>query len=212
MSSPLEKASAYSNIGTFVLTAIMLRIIWPSSQQNPATAGHPAMIAWIMPSILAAAILGAGVLHLLAARSTPAPQRQYVAPAPPRMIAPASPSSSLTTLPDQRIVVGISPQELCGFYKNVTTAQGDRLIQPYIGKLIELSGAVYDAGHSKPIGDYSRLTFRDIPGIVYAIMFFDAKWYDHISVLDKGDSVKVRGQITSADEGSLRLDNCELIS
>jgi hypothetical protein len=76
---------------------------------------------------------------------------------------------------------------------------------------MRLSGEVADAGHSGPKGDYSRVTFRNIPGIAYAIMFFDAKWYDHISVLGKGSSATVLGKITSADQVSIRLDDCELI-
>jgi hypothetical protein len=219
MSSPLEKSSAYSNIGTFILTTIILWIMWPSSQQKPTTAetGHPIMIAWIMPSILVAAILGAGVLHLLAARSSTragivvASQERYVSPVPPQTNAATTPNNSPITLPDQRIIVGISPQELCGFYANVTSAQGDRLIKPYIGKWMRLSGEVSDVGHSGPKGNYSRVSLRNVPGIVYALMFFDAKWYDHISVLDKGASATVLGKIASADEVSVRLEDCELI-
>jgi len=79
------KLSNYSNVGTFVLTIVILVIMVvpllrnsdppPSTQANdPHLSGAP-VITWIMPSILALAILGAAALNFATHRHKAFPTR-----------------------------------------------------------------------------------------------------------------------------------------
>jgi hypothetical protein len=68
------KASNYANIGTFCLTIVILvlMVIPPLRNADPnhsvESPRRGAVIAWIMPSLLALAVLGAGALNFAASR------------------------------------------------------------------------------------------------------------------------------------------------
>jgi hypothetical protein len=204
-----QKTSTFCTIGAFVVA-----VVWGGAQfyiwYKHGEIGMNGLVGF---AVLVFVLFISGLVHLKAAKTesirksiVAAPPVQYGAPVPPKTI-----MSAPTTLPDKRIIVGVVPEELRGFYQNVTSAQGDRLLQPYIGKWMKLSGTVADIRHSGPDGKNSSVSFRDIGSVSYILMFFDANWYDHISVLERGSSATVLGKILSADNMSVQLDHCELI-
>jgi hypothetical protein len=202
MSSPLEKAAAYSAIGTLILTAIIVWLMWPSSQQKPTETGHPIMIAWIMPSILAAAILGAGVLHLLAAMAS------HVAM--PAVQVSKSPSPAHGD-GEARIFLGsdITPEFLAGLSKDQMGIHARRLTSIYEGKWMKVSGAVDDVSKLAR-NDYFVTLSNENPHIFF--IFSGAHWEERLSILKKGTQLTVIGKLRAISRENLQFEECEIVS
>jgi hypothetical protein len=112
-----------------------------------------------------------------------------------------------------RVYVDVTPEELVGFFKNVTAMQGDRLVQPYIGKWITLSGPLGDILSSSP--DHAQLTFADRgygEEKVQVYLYFNVKkWVDRVAVLTLGKQITVTGRIDRVVSVWVDLKDCELI-
>jgi hypothetical protein len=125
---------------------------------------------------------------------------------------PSAETSGPTILPDNRIVIGLAPEKLCAFFEGVTTAQGNRMVQPYLGKWMKVSGEVTDTNHVP--GQFSRISFGRFGrlGECSFTMFFEEKWSEHVSILNAGETVTVLGQLKSVEQTHIVLDPCELVS
>jgi hypothetical protein len=223
MRTILERAHDFSSIGTFVLTIVIVVLMVipmllhpanPSQDSIPVPGGHR-MIDWIMPSILALSLILAGVLHFLAARETrkPSPvlQRAQLAP-PPRAMAPQMKFPAATppiVLSDKRILITISPLELFKFFDGHTSIEADRLLQPYFGKWMQISGEVNSVVHV--VENITQVSFYLDKGRIISMSFAEP-WFDTVSMLRKGAKVTVLGQLKRVEEaGIVALGNCEIV-
>jgi hypothetical protein len=111
MASGLEKIHHYCSIGTFVLTAVLVAItVVPVFLSADPPKGR--VVGWIMPSILAVALVVAGVLHFKARRQeTDGLRSDYEG----MMVLAANYKATIKTLQDQlaerdKTVAGLEKQ------------------------------------------------------------------------------------------------------
>jgi hypothetical protein len=87
--------------------------------------------------VLVVILFASSVIHLRAARAAAGTHGTTTLAVDGSVIAPSIP------IAEQGTTISISPQELVLLFKTGgTTAQGNRLIQPYVGKWMQISGVV----------------------------------------------------------------------
>jgi len=227
------RANEVAGPGTFVLTAIILLImVWPmikpASRADAPLAPNKDFqkveeprktnnVPWIMPSILAVALIIAGFVHYKAA---------MVARSAPNIASlPQQPSSALATssqpppdptalvespsLQPGRVMANATSQELLAIYRNNTTIQAERLSERYIGTWMKVSGRpVRDVGID---GDIPRVVISaEAMNIAIIGCYFTKEWKQQVSVINKGNKVSVTGKIAKFDALTIRLEECEL--
>jgi len=137
----------------------------------------------------------------------PAQTTMAGATTPPRAEVPAVVPRS-----EERLIVDVTAEYLADFFNNNMAIHGRRLIEPYIGKWMKVSGSLGNI-----MGAYSlQITFSDrglSANKVQIFMYFDREqWLDRVSVLKRGDHLIVLGQIKDVSSIDLHLEHCELIS
>ena len=110
----------------------------------------------------------------------------------------------------QRVIVNRTLPELHGFYRGRTDAEGDRLIQPYIGKWIRVSGKVSNVTPSSgaPAFTYVTLAGRSL---IPDSLTFGPIWKDKILVMRQGDRIAAICRIGQPMDYLIALDDCELL-
>src|SRR5579864_2743734 len=120
MGLSLEKIHHFSSIGTFVFTVVLVVLtvvpmVWPRSDPPRGS-----VVGWIMPSVLALALVCAALIHLKAARvtketrtlpnDTPWKQSTEMESAPSPVERTSSPAFGVgrTVLPDGREIISCS--------------------------------------------------------------------------------------------------------
>lgn len=100
-----------------------------------------------------------------------------------------------------------TPRELLGFYEGRTALQADKLVEPYKGLWIEAGGQI---GLVLTDGDVA-VTFREKTDNIEC-RFDKYKWSRDLSRYNPGDTIKVRGKVSSMQNGQqLYLSECELV-
>ncbi len=117
----------------------------------------------------------------------------------------------LATVPVPRTVIDVSPEYLMSLFKEHTSAEVKRLITPYIGKWMEVSGPVLD------VSDHVSFSTVTIPAPASQSwtkvrMYFRQPDRSHIVLLRPVTKVTVLGQIENVYNLQVELENCELIS
>ena len=115
--------------------------------------------------------------------------------------------------PDGKIVVDITPAQLVGFFRDHMTNQAEKLVKVYIGKWIIVSGELEDVG--TPVKDgYFQVDFKEsaVAQGYFLRMYFSKKWFDHLSVMQRGTKINIIGKIAIVESISISLDDCELIN
>jgi hypothetical protein len=219
MRTKLERAHDISSIGTFALTIIVVALmvipmLWPSGsspQHDAALSGGQRMIGWILPSILALSLILAGILHLLAARSTAGSSMRRDDRIVGAAIIPGAPSLPVVPSVEGRIFVGqdITARFLTGLLEGHTSIQASKVIEPYIDKWMQLSGEVANVGEFRH--GSSTVTFINEPLDPNVFMRFNETWIPRLSILRRTNYINVIGKINSIDKFSVILDECELI-
>jgi hypothetical protein len=118
--------------------------------------------------------------------------------------------------PEERSFVDITPAELVGLFADHTSQQGAKLIEPYLGKWLRVTGPLGDVLSNR--GFRSQVTFEKgsvfdegyEPVTVY--MYFEReRWDDRLAVLRPGSSITVAGRIREVDRVHVHLEDCELV-
>lgn len=173
-------------------------------------------------------LLGFILLFLAARRKEQHEDVSHQAPAVGPPIAPPSPVPTVQVLApptiadsrqevklppnySNREIVDATPDYLMDLFDQHTSIQAQRLIEPYIGKWMIVSGKLRDiADH--PHG--SQLTFESSAPDRYGVVFM---WFhqpdrrDRLSVLRRGTELTVLGQIQWVNKVEVNLQKCELI-
>jgi hypothetical protein len=113
-------------------------------------------------------------------------------------------------------VINVTPDELVEFFEGHTSIQAQKLVAPYIGKWIEVSGLLGDVN---PLAeDAAEVTFRPestmagMPvGVVTVMSFRTKEWVDRLAVLKHKDPIAVQGKIREIRSLRVYLDDCELL-
>jgi putative nucleic acid binding protein len=137
----------------------------------------------------------------------PSPVPAVQVPAPPTI----ADSPQEVKLPPNREIIDATPDYLVALFDQHTSIQAQRLIEPYIGKWMIVSGRLRDiADH----GHGSQLTFESSAINEFGVVFM---WFrqpdrsDRLSVLRRGTELTVLGQIRWVNKIEVNLDNCELV-
>jgi hypothetical protein len=119
-----------------------------------------------------------------------------------------------STRGDERIFVSasITPAHLLSFFKDRTSIQAQKLVAPFIGKWMKLSGNLDEVLSSNPSRAQVTFSGRGLGSELACVYmcFRTEDSIDRLSILKRGDSMAVVGRITHADAIQLDLDNCEL--
>jgi hypothetical protein len=193
----------YSAYAAYVL--LHPQAVSTSPQSSPV--GLPSMTGLtISLGAFAACIIIGGVLNTVAMFRKP----QVAARADDRQIL----QTTRTPTADGRIFVDVTPAYLGGLFEGHTDIQAQKLIQPFVGKWMEISGKLGEVseGHG-----FLQVTLQSAYPLVTILavrvyMHFHVKWTDRLSVLRQGDALTIVGQIDRVDKLSVVLRACELVS
>jgi hypothetical protein len=111
----------------------------------------------------------------------------------------------------ERVPTNVPPEYLISLFKEHTSAEVKRIIAPYIGKWMEVSGPVLD------VSDHSSFSTVTIPApasqsFTRVYMYFRQPDRSHIVSLRPGTEVTVLGQLENVYSVQVELNHCELIS
>lgn len=124
--------------------------------------------------------------------------------------APHSAPQSLGYERPGRIFIDEKPAFLQQFFRDHTSVQAQKLLDPYLGKWFRpLSLTVQDINKYRSGYSVYGKTTEDNVGIH---MKFDERWSERISILRRGSVLSVIGQIVEADQLSLSLQECEILT
>lgn len=114
--------------------------------------------------------------------------------------------------PIERIFAEVTPKSLIAMFRKHTSAQAQRLLKPYYGQWIRVSGTLGDVGEWT--GSNSKVVFQSSfrePAVL--MIFTDQDIFDKsLSILRAGTHITVIGQIDRIDSVSVQLTNCEIES
>lgn len=114
------------------------------------------------------------------------------------------------TRPKEQSVVDVTPEDLTRVFEEHTEIQARTRVANVIGKWMKVSGPLGNVGE---FTSFSQVTFADrsSPRATVYMYFRKKKWFDRLSVLNRGENITVFGRIREVEYGVLHLDNCELI-
>lgn len=114
------------------------------------------------------------------------------------------------TRPEERSFADVPLEDLMRVFEEHTETQARTLVADVIGKWMRVSGPLGDVGD---FTSFSQVTFahRSPPSAIVYMYFRKKKWFDCLSVLNRGDNITVVGRIRDVRGSELHLDNCELV-
>jgi hypothetical protein len=112
--------------------------------------------------------------------------------------------------PAERIVVDVPLEHLASFFDELTGIQASKLVEPYIGRWIQVSGLVDQITSYTGHAEVRLMTAPPREMAVYA-SFQDAKWIDRLRLLRRKDPLTVFGQIEYVSAVASQLKFCELV-
>jgi hypothetical protein len=126
----------------------------------------------------------------------------------------SSPSEKRASSPEKEQVVDIEPQYLTGLFEKHTSLQAQELVQPFIGKWMNVSGPL---GNAIPIHPtLVQVSFENpnaivgphYPRTVVLMYCHGEERVDYVRLLKRGDMMKILGQIKEVGIHQVILDNC----
>ena len=170
---------------------------------------------WWVGAILAAFVL-LGVAPLVGLLRTPAKQSPVSQTQSPHQSAP--PPSGPPQ--EAKVVLDTDIYQLEDLTKNRTDAEAARLLSPYSGKWLSVSGEIKNL-ELQPLREYNiemwLLVLQLPPGAsggfpLWKAMTFKEEWKDRLLALPYGQHVVALCQVASRSSLPLALENCELVA
>lgn len=125
---------------------------------------------------------------------------------PPKPRSPKIVVKSAAAVPPE---INRTPEDLWALFAGLTDLQAAKVIEPFIGKRMTVSGPLRNVGEW--MGTFSQASLdRADPHTVY-LHFWDKSWLDHLSVLKRGDAITARGVIARIERIGMLLTDCELL-
>jgi hypothetical protein len=224
----VHKAGAWANIGSFVIALLLI-----VRSQQPTNANGFTMTPGL--GIFVAGLVLAGCLNFAAVwmtyrssskKQTPAAansdfpssdlpkafvQIQDPSPAPAKLDDGSAPPPVIQVEDRTFVRENITPEYLVGLFEGHTSIQAKRLVEPFIGNWMMISGRLGEVLSTDPDGAQVTFSERRLSELAAVLMYFQGKkWVDRLSILKREDSIAVVGQITQINSVWVQLDNCEL--
>ena len=110
-----------------------------------------------------------------------------------------------------RIFLDEAPWFLMQFFREHTTIQAKKLVDPYLGKWVRpLNVAIYNINEIVSGGHRISATSDDEEGI-FITLRFGKDWDERISILRRNGKLTIIGQLTDVGTRELELENCEIL-
>jgi hypothetical protein len=137
-------------------------------------------------------------------RPASAPERAIVTlPVAPAPVIPTVERTEAVPTSSSRSYTDRTPEGLIAFLSGgLTDMQAQKLVAPFLGKWMQVSGAV------SHVGDTGQVTFK---GREVYMWFRGPEWLDRLAMLSPGSQISVVGRITKIQYSSVRLEDCELV-
>ena len=216
----LQKTAAWANIGSFILgVLVLLRTYAPQHPVTvaPATQEGPQHLITLPMWIFLGGIVVGGLLNFLAARNqtTATVDSPPISVPLPTAVSPATVVPSRNERSESRIFLGtdITPQSICALFDGKTGVQAHALVKSYLGKWMQISGRIANIGAPDDFSGRQTVTLQSSEsGTFYCVLYlFTSSWREHLSILNVGSPVTIRGKIAQIDNLTLTLDRCELV-
>jgi len=115
---------------------------------------------------------------------------------------------------EERKWLTVDPKELTKLYKDNTSVQADKKVEPHKGRWMHVSGKIDSVRQVHELyGGGREVMFRvdwtDTNPVAY-LMYFDEKWADGLDTKHPGDLIHVCGKIDSVATTLIVLRQCEL--
>ncbi|TGR82781.1 hypothetical protein EN866_34710 [Mesorhizobium sp. M2D.F.Ca.ET.223.01.1.1] len=135
-----------------------------------------------------------------------------------------SPQRPAVSIPETRLYVpeGVDPEFLTALRNDRTSIQSEPLVLPYIGKLIRFTGSVRNVYEPAEFRLLERTIRRSTVIVEYGapqredntrvFMQFGETWFDHLHMLQRGNSITVEGRIERILPYEIHLEDCSIIS
>jgi len=113
--------------------------------------------------------------------------------------------------PAERVTTQRTPEDLWELFASLTDMQATRVIEPFIGQWMEISGPVDSVGNWD--GHFAQVTLNRPKDPYHHIffMFRSEGWVPRLATLATGDRLTIRGEIERIDRISIQLTNCEIV-
>ena len=194
-------------IGSAIVAWLLGRIIEATSSPSPLRE-QTILLMWPLVVLGSTAI---ALAYILRSPTRQASQSKGGSPLPLPMADPKSlPTAAYERLADGRMVYNVTFEQLTGFFKDQTTAQGNRLVQPWLGKLMRFTGTVFNVNEYEGRAIVSMNLPSKATGLVFA-GFSMPELISRVAVLRRGDPIAVIGRISQVEPGSVSIDDCEFV-
>jgi hypothetical protein len=110
----------------------------------------------------------------------------------------------------EKIIVDVTPEYLMNLYKDNLSAQADKLVSPYIGNWIRVSGQIFDINGPDSLGEVTA-SFAKSGVLGVTTMNYDKKWSSILLTMRRGQNITALCQILDASTIDVHLQNCELL-
>jgi hypothetical protein len=108
----------------------------------------------------------------------------------------------------ERVLVDSTPEYLLSLGNGRTTIERNRITGVYLGKWLNVSGAVKNVNAAAGHGAIVRISIDNTKEIA---LLFNAQWYDRVTILRIGQNIAAIGQIKEIYLTEVELANCELM-
>jgi hypothetical protein len=230
-----NRASGAANIGTFILTVVVVVLMALPMVKKQAPSGSVATppsptptqtTNWVLPTILAVSLVVAGFLQLKAARTAQTPVKSE----PPARVAqspPAAPPAKETPAATETVAVSRPPDSadrifinksleglIAPFESGLTAYQAKKLVADYLSKWVRWRARVSDVRqYGTEASILAILPIRQGKTWPLSIsMGFAASETKKVIHLEKNTLIEVEGMITDIETDAVKLAQCRLVS
>jgi hypothetical protein len=166
--------------------------------------------------MLCAGLILCGFLYKLILQDQPRTDEAKINTPDVPKTGPAAASQPETN--EERMLLDVKPEYLLGFFGKYNNAQAQKILEPYIGKWVQISGEVISVDPETPIfpSDAPRIKVmirtRTSTRFTVFARFQGKRWVNRVEVLrPQGESITVFGQIADIAAFGLSLVKCEVV-
>lgn len=177
------------------------------------------IVRWIVRSLMSACVcyvfwpLLSKLIFNPFRRQTPA-TRTIPATNPVTTQALTTARQPISTLSDGRVIANVSPEYLCGFFEHHMTIHAQKLIAPFVGKWMKISGRLENVND---YSEYLSVSLEEyLPPNIHVIFYFNSDCKNRLEILKPGDQISFIGQIPKPNPNThskrfMILEECELL-
>lgn len=142
---------------------------------------------------------------------------EHIGTVGPGVVSATDPSEDKDSAPpvpeperDRRSFMPVSPEDIAEICRGKTTVQATNALKDHFGQWMKVEGNVYNFA-PLILGVYALNLNRPGSRVIVCAVFRDMQaWKPRLSILNKGERVRVEGKLVEADENGITLDDCEI--